>query len=139
DGGGGRAARARGGRPGDDRGCRYDDRPGWRFEAMKILQRFAEDGTQLPQSALDVPALIVPLTDAGLAMVAAHVRDAVELMHFGCGNARGVAMAFPQIGVSLAAFVFCPTGQRGTERVFVNPTWRPTLVFGFELDALAGK
>ena len=92
---------------------------------MRILQRFAEDGTPLPPSALDVPALLVPLTDQGLAMVAAHVRDAVELMHSGCGNARGVAMAFPQIGVSLAAFVFCPTGARGTERVFVNPGWRP--------------
>lgn len=87
-----------------------------------VLQRFTESGDPCPPGVLDAPALPVPVTDEGLQMLIPHIRPAVEAMHAGC-FVRGVALSFPQIGVSLAAIVYCPTGRRGDESILVNPNW----------------
>lgn len=73
---------------------------------------------------LDRAARDVPLDDAGLLLVLAVARTAVEAMHHGTPT-PGVALAFPQVGVSLRGFVYCPMGVRGDERVIVNPSFEP--------------
>lgn len=88
----------------------------------KVLQRFQEGGDPFPPGVLDAPALPIPETDAGMQMLIPLIRPAVEAMHHGA-EARGVALSLPQIGVSLAAFVYCPTGRRGDESIIVNPSW----------------
>lgn len=89
-----------------------------------VLQRFREFGDPSSPGVLDAPALMIPETDEGMRMLVPHIRPAVEAMHTGC-PVRGVAISLPQIGVSLAAFVYCPTGRRGDESIIVNPTWDP--------------
>lgn len=101
-----------------------------------VLQRFQENGDPRPPGVLDAPALPIPVTDEGLRMLIPHIRPAVEAMHHGC-PVRGVALALPQIGVSLAAIVYCTTGRRGEEQVFVNPEWTPIFedVAGSKLES----
>ena len=92
----------------------------------RVLQRFTVSGDPCPPGVLDAPALKIPETDEGMRMLIPHIRPAVEAMHHGC-TIRGVALALPQIGVSLAAVVYNPTGRRGDESILVNPDWDPIL------------
>lgn len=91
-----------------------------------VLQRFQENGDPFPQSALDAPAMVIPDVEEALwlRLLVPNVRPAVEAMHRGA-TVRGVAISLPQIDVNLRAFVYCPTGRRGEEQVFVNPEWTP--------------
>lgn len=83
-----------------------------------IVQRYAKTGERI-DSVLVKPAHAVSLGREGLLDVLTSVRGAVEAMH----AMRGVGIAWPQIGIPLRAFVSCPSGKRGDERVFVNPDY----------------
>lgn len=85
--------------------------------SLFIEQIYDDVGKRVPDSCLLKRAEPVDISDAGLRVVHASVRDAVEAMH----RMRGVGIAWPQIGISLRVFVSCPGGLRGNERVFVNP------------------
>lgn len=72
------------------------------------------DIVQYPDLALK--ATSVPVD--GLDWVLANARALVDTLQ----AKGGVGLAFPQVGVSLAGFVYCPLGTVGGERFVLNPT-----------------
>ncbi len=49
--------------------------------------------------------------------VRARAAEMIELMH----EARGIGLAAPQVGWSQRLAIICPSGDRGDERVLINP------------------